>query len=225
MTLTRMKLNRIAIIAASGVVLAGGAGAAVAATSSDEAKEQEQAILDDAAGRLGTTSDELRDALGAALDAQLDEAVKDGRLTQEQADEIKQRRRESGTVLGFRGGHDGPGGRGHHVRGGPHGIGLFEDLAEALGISERQLADRLRAGRTLAQIARAEGKSAAEVKQAVRAAERTRLQQAVKDGDLTQEQADEMLEHLDEHLDRLGTLRGGFDRHGGPPPPPPPPGG
>lgn len=29
-----------------------------------------------------------------------------------------------------------------------------------------------------------------------------------------------MLEHLDEHLNRLGNLRGGPGRHGGPPPAP-----
>ena len=211
MRLTGMKLNRIAIIVASGALLAGGAGAAVAATSSDEAKEQEQAILDDAAGRLGTTPDKLRDALGAALDAQLDKAVEDGRLTQEQADEIKQRREESGAVLGFRDRHhgpDGPGDRIHHGPG-PHPVGGFEDIAEALGISERQLANRLRAGRTLAQIAKAEGKSLAEVEQAVREAMRARLEQAVKDGELTQAQADERLEHLD----RIGNLRGGFHFH------------
>ena len=216
-----MKLKRIAIIAASGAVLAGGAGAAVAATSSDEAKQREQAILEDAASRLGTTSDELRDALGAAVDAQIDEAVADGGLTQEQADEIKRKRQDSGTVLGF--GGDGPDGREHHRRIGPHVVGVHTDLADAVGISEQELAERLRAGRTLAQIAKAEGKTTAEVERAVRAAMRSRIQQAVKDGKLTQAQADDMLEHLDVRVDHLGSLKGGFFPHGGPPPPPPPP--
>jgi hypothetical protein len=219
-----MKLNRIAIIAASSVALAGGAGAAVAATSNDEAKQQEQAVLDDAAGRLGTTPEELRDALGAALDAQLDEAVADGRLTQAQADEIKQRRQRSGSVLGFPGGRGPHGGPGHGGPGGPRGAGLFDDVADALGITERQLFNRLHAGRTVAQIAKAEGKTLAEVKRAARAAAETRIEKAVADGDLTQSQADDMLAHLDEHLDRLGSLRGprgGPGRHEGPPPAPP----
>ena len=177
-----MKLTRIAIIAASTAALAVGAGAAVGATSGDDAEQREQAVLDDAARRLDTTPEKLREALGAALDAQLDAAVRDGSLTRAQADEIKRRRQESGSVLGFHGGHDGRGGPGHHGPGGPRGAGRFEDLAEALGISERRLEARLRAGRTVAQIARAEGKTLAEVKEAVRAATRARLDEAVADG-------------------------------------------
>lgn len=217
-----MKVNRIAIAAAATAVLAGGAGAAVAATAGRDAAQRENAVLDDAAGRLGTTPEKLRDALGAAIDAQLDQAVKDGRLTQEQADEIKQRRQESGRVLGFPGG--GPGrhghGPGHRGPGGPRGAGLFSDLADALGVSEAELRERLHDGRTVAQIARAEGKSLAEVRRAVRAAVSDRLDEAVRDGELTREQADERLEHLDSHLERLGEF-GGRRHHGGPPPPGP----
>ena len=54
---------------------------------------------------------ELRDALAAAQDDQLDADVKAGRLTQEQADAIKAHRKEAGSVLG------GPGIL--HHRGGP----------------------------------------------------------------------------------------------------------
>ncbi len=79
------------------------------------------------------------------------------------------------------------------------------EVADALGITERQLFLRLRAGRTLAQIAKAEGKDLAEVKAAATSAAKERLDAAVEEGDLTQAQADEILEHLDEHLDRLAT--------------------
>src|SRR5215207_1274220 len=219
-----MKLKRIAIIAASTAALAAGTAAAVGATADDDAAKREQAVLDDAARRLDTTPEKLRDALGAALDAQLDQAVKDGGLTQAQADEIKRRRQESGRVLGFPGGpglRGGPGRQWHHGPGGPRGEGLFEDLAKALGISEAQLQNRLRAGRSVAQIAAAEGRSLTAVKQAVRAAVRARLDESVADGDITRAQADEMLEHFDEHLDRLGSLRGGPGHHRAPPPLPP----
>src|SRR4051794_2937126 len=107
-----MRTRRVAI-AAAGLAVAAGGGVAIAATTGSSPKEREQAVLDDAAGRLGTTPDKLRDALNAAEDAQLDAAVKAGELTQEQADAIKARRAQSGLVLGAR-----PDG---------HGFGRFHD--------------------------------------------------------------------------------------------------
>src|SRR4051795_11031045 len=100
-----MKRARRVAIAAAGLAVVAGGGVAIAATTGSSPKEREQAVLDDAAGRLRTTPDKLRDALSAAEDAQLDAAVKAGELTQEQADAIKARRSQSGLVLG-----DEPGG-------------------------------------------------------------------------------------------------------------------
>jgi hypothetical protein len=93
----------------------------------------------------------------------------------------------------------------------------------ALGITEEELVDRLRDGQTLAEIAEAEGKTLAQVRSAVRAEAVERLDEAVQDGRITKAQRDEMVEHLDEHLERLGEGpffgRGG---HHGPPPGPRP---
>ena len=211
-----MRRRRITAILGAAVLAATGTGAAIGATSSDEAKKTEQEVLADAAKRLDTSPEKLRDALGAALDAQLDQAVKDGELTQEQADAIKQRRQQSGRVLGI-----GPGGPGMHHGfrggpGGPRGGGIMlDDVAKALGISVDELHTQLRDGKTLAQIAKAEGKSLADVKASVKAAAKKRLDAAVASGDITQKQADAKLEHLDEHLDRLGTARMGGPRFRG----------
>jgi transposase-like protein len=226
-----MRARRIAVVAAAGALVAGGAGAAIGATHNDKGKEAEAKILADAAKSLNVTPEKLRDALADAEDAQLDQAVKDGDLTQAQADEIKKRRAESGRVLGIphAGPHGGPPpfaprGRGMRFRGGP-GHGPITDLAKALGITERQLFRQLRSGKSVAEIAKAEGKDLADVKATLKAAEKKRLDAAVKAGRLTQKQADEILSHIDERLDRLGER--GFHRHGPPPPgappvPPPP---
>jgi hypothetical protein len=205
-----MNRRRIAIIATSAAVAALGTGAAIGATSRDDARQAEREVLADAADRLGTSPDELREALSEAFDARLDQAVQDGRLTQEQADAIKERRAQHGGVLGM-----GPGGPGH--RGGPpFGArgrgGPMADVAAALGITERRLFRRLRDGDSLAEIARAQGKSRDDVRAAVRRRASTRLDRAVASGRITRGQADEMLEHLDEHLERLGD-----GRHPGPP--------
>ena len=212
-----MGRRRIAALALSGALVAGGAGAAIAAVSKDERKAAEQAILDDAAKRLNITSDKLRDALAAAQDAQLDRAVKAGKLTQKQADAIKERRKATGSVLGgpgalklhggrphLYGGGPGPGfGHGH----GPHGFGLkmeiLDGLADALGTTPAKLRESLRDGKSIADIAKANGKSLADVRTSLKAAAKTRIDKAVKDGDLTQRQADRLLGRVGEKIDAL----------------------
>jgi hypothetical protein len=182
--------------AATLVALAGGTAGAVAATTDQKAAEQ--TVLADAAKRLGVGADELRDALANAEDAQLDAEVKAGRLTQEQADAIKQRREADGTVLDL--GHGGPG----HGHGGPGGHFLLADAADAIGISEDALMSRLRDGRSLAAIAKARGTTLAEVKAAVKQAATRRLDADLKAGRTTQAEHDEAVDHLDEEIGRLG---------------------
>ncbi len=212
-----MNIKRIVAITAAGAVVAGGAGVAIGATTG---KKAEQEVLADAAKRLDTTPDKLRAALSAAQDAQLDKAVKAGELTQEQADRIKAERKARGSVLGVGGprGHHGPGHRGGP--GGPRGA-MHQELAKALGISQEKLHEQLHDGKSVADIAKAQGKSLESVRDALRAAAKTRLDKAVAAGDLTRAQADDMLEHLEEHLSRLDEPFGrrGPGHHGPPPTP------
>ncbi len=227
-----MRTRRIALVL-SGALIAGGSGAAIAAVTKDEAKKTEQAILDDAAKRLDVTPDKLRDALSAAQDAQLDRAVKDGELTQKQADAIKEARKDSGRVLGGPGLHGiGPGMRGgmrrHHGPGfpGPHAFDvrgdLFADVAKALGTTQDKLMEQLRDGTSIADVAKANGKSLADVRAAVRASMKSRLDKAVDEGDLTRKQADRILDRISEKVTAIGTAKAlRMRRHhhfrGGPP--------
>jgi transposase-like protein len=205
-----MSSRRIAALAVTGALVAGGTGVAIAAVTKNDGGRVEQAVLDDAAKRLNVTPEQLRDALSQAQDAQLDQAVKDGKLTQQQAAAIKARRKQSGRVLG--GGPSGPGFR-HHGFGpgfGPgHGAAgaIFPDLAKALGITREQLRTQLRGGKSIADIAKAQGTSLDDVRSALKADAKTAADKAVKDGDLTQAQADELLTHLDEALSHLGDAR------------------
>ena len=147
-----MKSRRFTIIAVTALAALGG-GAAVAATQNDEAKEREDAILGDAAERLDVGTDELRSALSEARLAEIDRAVEEGKLTQEQADRIKEHVEESGLVLG------GPG---------PHGPGgpppFLDDVAEELGISVEKLRQELHSGKTLREVAKEHGKSMADLR-------------------------------------------------------------
>ena len=221
-----MKVKRYVLVSAAVLAAGAGGGAAIAASGGDDRQKTEQSIIDDAAKRLNVTPDALRSALGAAEDAQLDQAVKDGKLTQAQADAIKKHRQEDGTVLGGPGvggpGHDGrggPGGPGFGLRfkGGPGGA--LDAAASALGLKRAELLTKLRAGKSIADVAKDQGKSLDDVKQAITAGVTKELDQAVADKKLTSAQRDKIVKELSEHLDDLvngkrpdGAPR--FDRKG-----------
>jgi hypothetical protein len=224
-----MITRRIVAASAAAVVVAAGGAAAIAATVKDDRKAAETAILSDAAKRLDVSPSELKDALGKAQDAQLDQAVKDGKLTQAQADAMKKRRAQEGTVLGL--GPGGPHGRGFGHHGGPGGMrgglfGLADDAAKALGLTRAKLFEQLQSGKTLTEIAKAQGKDLADVKSAVKAALVKRLDAAVKDKKLTDAQRDHIVGEFDEHFDAFASGKGpmggeGRHGHGGPGFPPP----
>ena len=204
--------KRKAAAGAAAVLALAGGGAAVAATQLSP-KAESDAVVNDAAKQLGVSPTELKSALTNALEDRLDAAVKDGRLTQAQADELKQRL-ESGDMplLG------GPIGGGHHMMGFPH-LGA---AATYLGVSESDLQTQLADGKTLADVAKAKGKTVDGLVAALVADEKKELAQAVSDGRLTQAQADDMLANAKSRFtDMVNGVQpeggpGGF--HGGPPP-------
>jgi hypothetical protein len=197
--------------------LAGGGGAIAASQLGSDADEQ--AILDDAAKRLGVEPSELSDALEQAYSARIDEAVAEGELTQEQADALKERI-EAGDIPLVGGslfGHHGPGHGPHH---GPL-FGGLDAAAAYLGLTEEELREQLESGKTLAEIATAEGKTADGLEQALLDAAKADLAQAVEDGRITEAQQQEILADLPERIDDLvnGTLPPRGERrhfHGGP---------
>ena len=200
--------RRIAAIALAGALVAGGTGAAIAAVTKGDGEKAEQEVLADAAERLDVTPEQLRDALTAAQNAQLDQAVKDGDLTQKQADAMKAARKQSGRVLGprlykrFAPGPGRPGRPGMGLR-----RGLLGDIAKALGTTPAKLMESLREGTSLADVAKDNGTSVAAVRAAVKSAVETRLDKAVKDGRLTRRQADAMLDRVDDRLQAIESGR------------------
>jgi len=201
--------KRLAAGAVAVAALAGG-GAALAGSGLGSGEEQ-QAIIDDAAKRLGVEPQALEDALENALAARIDAAVAAGRLTEEQAAEMKQRL-EDGQLPLF-GGRGGPE---HHGLGlGLHGGELVDSAAAYLGVTEDELRSQLGDGKSLADVAAAEGKSVAGLKAALRSAAKEKLDDAVENGRLTDAQRDEALERFDERLDDLVTRERLGRRHDG----------
>ena len=205
-TMTRRKKLTFAAGAAAAALLVAGLGAAgaIAASGIFSPNEESKAVIDDAASQLGVEPSELSDALKQALKNRLDEAFDDGRLTQEQADELKARIDADDYPLLFgRGGHRGLGGFGRH--------GHFELLATAasfLGMSEAELREGIR-DKTLAEIAKEQGKTAASLVQHLVAIQTKRIDEAVADGGLSEEQAAELKADLTERMEALvdGELR------------------
>ncbi len=218
----RRKTIVIGIVAA---VMAVSAGVAIAGGGLGSDTER-QAFLDDAAKRLDVTPAELEAALQGAYGARIDAAVAAGKLTKDQADAMKQRSKEGGLPL-FGGGRPGGFGDGHH--GGPGGRRgpVLGTTATYLGLTEAELRTQLESGKSLAEIAKAQGKSAAGLKAELKAELEQKLDAAVKAGRITKAQADEMLSRMTERLDDMIEGKPGVGGHhggwGGPPPSAPTP--
>ena len=142
----------------------------------------------------GKSADGLIDALVAAAKTNIAADVSSGRLTQTQADRILSGLTEHITA---RVNSTGP-------PGGPHGRGGLDAATTYLGLSESALRTQLQSGKTLGEIADAtSGKSKAGLIAALVAAENSHLAQAVKDGQLTQAQADAMSANIEARVTDL----------------------
>jgi hypothetical protein len=148
------------------------------------------------AEKLGVSEDELSNAVKEVELEMIDEALAEGRITEEQAAEMRQRV-ESGE-LRFPGG-----GPRHHPGRCLVAHQLVEETARILGIEEAAVIDALQDGQSLAQIAEANGMGAEEYKAALTEAAKAKFAQAVENGRITQERADQMLAKFTENLDRI----------------------
>jgi hypothetical protein len=168
--------------AVAAVVIAGGA---IAATKLTSPKEENQAVINDAAAQLGIEPSKLSDALKKALKTQVDKQVAAGRLTKEQGEALKARIDADEVPLfatpGFRfGPYLGPGFRDH----GPFHETL-STAADYLGMSQADLRKELQSGKSLADVAKAKGKTAAGLIDALVAAAGKKWDEAVAAGKIT----------------------------------------
>ncbi len=204
-----MKRFRRRTLVVGAIVLAVVVGAGTAIAASGDSATSPSAFLDSLAQHLGVSREKLDDAARAAALDQVEAALDAGTITKEQADELKERI-ESGDVPVARSRarsrlRAGLRPRARRCAG---SAVISSAAAEYLGLTEDALRSRLADGKTLAQIAEAEGKSVAGLQQALVADVKERLAAAVKDGKLTEEQAANMLERYTERVEALvnGTL-------------------
>ena len=197
-----------------------GVGTAYSASQSTS-----QSFLNDFASHLGLSPSKVQSAWIATMSDRLQQAVKDHRLTQAQADKILAQLKQHRPF-------DGPGGfgafpSGRMWRGGDHGPapwagpttrdgfgpgpfmhpagGEFGAAAKYLGMSIGDVLTQLRSGKTPAAIAAARGKPASGLQAAMLKADQADLQSAVKDGRLTKKQASEIESRLKQHIEDFVT--------------------
>ncbi len=192
------KRARRTLMAGAGAALAVvGGGAAFAAQSGADPSAESKAVVNDAAKQLGVDPTKLSDALKQALANRVDAAVKAGTLTQAQGTELKARIQADAFPL-FGGRRLGPGGH----RGGGFGHHL-DAAASYLGVTEAALRTSLVGGKTLAQVAKDNGKSVDGLVAALVADKTKQLDAAVAAGRLTKAQRDERVSGLKERVTAL----------------------
>ncbi len=201
----RQRMLRMAGVAGVGpIALAGviGSGLFIAQAKQDspangtgavQAQQSTALPMDDyikkLAANLGIDEQKLRDALKATSLQEIDAAVASGKLTQAQADKIKEAI-NSGKIM--MGGFHAPGGPGMGDRGGKGGGGAMiqgADIAAFLGITEDQLRTEQQGGKSLAQVAEAHGKTRDQLKAFLTQEHNTRIDAAVTAGKMTADQA------------------------------------
>lgn len=194
-----MKRLRIATIGAGAAILILTlviGGTAFAQTESGPGDSLGESFLDRLAENLGISRGELDDTIQQSGNEVIDDAVADGRLSEERAEILRQRLESGAPFMGFAGPH-GPGGP-HHGR---NVLGFsLPVIGEELGMTVDELRAELADGATLSDVITTQGSSVEAVVDALVSEAEAKLDEAVANGRLSQERADEILANLPERL-------------------------
>jgi hypothetical protein len=152
------------------------------------------------AANLGKSQSQVQKAISDAISQTIDDAVKNGDLTQSQASAIKAKV-GSNTGAQCAGGLRGlPRAIGGAGRLGPFfGGARFNELnevAKALGITTAQLQQDLQGGKTVQQLASAQGMDENAFRSKLASVTKSDLDQQVKSGNLTQNQENALLQRI-----------------------------
>jgi len=209
--------SKRALVAASALSLVVGAGGAIAASKGSATHGD--GFLARVAGHLGISTQKLEDATKAAAIDQVNADLKAGKISQAQADAMKARIQKGEVPLFFGGPHRfGPGGPHRFGDFGHERFGAHDHLSSAagyLGLTVPQLFQKLANGQSLADVAKAQHKSVDGLKTAILDGAKKNLDQAVKNGFLTEAQATEAQKMLESRIDDI--VNGRFPGPGMPP--------
>lgn len=189
-----MRKTLAAATMAASITLGGAAGAALFAPAISGAETT------DTPSDSPAVDDTLVHHRGEHFAAVLAPLVEDGTLTQAQADAVTTALEEAGPARGR----------------GPHGRAFVGDaVSDTLGLTGEEIRSRLADGKSLADIAADEGIDVQSLIDAIVAEITEHVNEEVADGEITQEEADERLADVDEHVIDMVNASGEF-RAGGP---------
>mgnify|MGYP000104497438 CR=1 FL=1 len=157
----------------------------------------------DIAKSLGISTTDFKTKMDEAFNKAIDAALADKAITQEQANWLKQRTQwlETEPSFGFRNGY------------------MEQALEKVLGLKWEDVMSRIKGGETFTDILKKQGISEDEFKTKVIETATQLINQAVKDGKLTQDQANRMIENLKNRpmWNFVNPRLGGFRPQGGRP--------
>jgi polyhydroxyalkanoate synthesis regulator phasin len=154
------------------------------------------------AAKLNVSVDNLKAAFRDAAKAVVAQLVKDGKLPQAQADKLNQRIDKlplKAMPLPILPQRKGPSPQ-QRIAAAASKL-MLDTAANTLGMSSSDLQGELRDGLTLAEITQQKGIDLSKLKTAMLAAANTRIDEAVKNGRLTPDKANELKAKLDKQLD------------------------
>jgi hypothetical protein len=170
-------------------------------------QQQQEEYLQALAARLGISVEKLKEAQKQARIDMVNKAVADGKLDRARADQI---------IAAIQSGQrPGPGprgqgqGQGPGMRGQGPGFGGPGVAAQVLGMTPEQLRAELQSGKSLAEIGQAKGISRDQLKAQILAAQKAKLDEAVKANKLSQEQANQIAARQAANIDRMLDMKHG----------------
>lgn len=158
-----------------------------------------QQYMQDLARRLNVPVATLEQDKQAAREDILAQMVKSGKLTQAQADRIKQRIQSHQACTGQ---HQGLGDRGHDILNATfkkYEPVLLNAIAQGLRLNASQVQSDLQNGQTLSDIAKTQNISESQLHTITINAVQSTLNQAQKAGDITQQQENTFIQFLQKH--------------------------
>ena len=178
-----------------------------------------QVFVGKLAAALGIDQAKLQAAVKQAELDTIDQAVANGDLAKNPADAMKQRVEESNGTGPF--GLFGVGGHEKGMGPGPRAAVVDEQtvvqaIAAKLGLSVADLQTQLRSGKSIADIAKDKNLNVQDLYAAAANAAKPQLDQAVKDGKLTQAQADQIYQQIQQGQHMLRGPMGGAPAGSGP---------
>jgi len=180
----------VALLAIGGVATVFAAGST---TSNGTSRGQE--FLNRLANNLGITPDKLQQGLKTTADQEIDNAVANGRITQDQGNKAKAKVDAGNGLSAFTRFF----GARIHSRG-VLAFGAWKDLASELGMSPQELTSQVQSGKTVKQIISDQNKTVDEVVNAVVGKVQQTLDTSVTNGKLTKTREQTILNNLKTRL-------------------------